>query len=173
MSGGGYGEADSNNDGKSGGVMDFLTDIRDGGGPGFSGDQFMSGGGNRMDANGDGRISASEYARSKQHADHNFFSNFSNTMGATPMGSGLDPRSGSPADFFHTGGIVGSIMHSLMGTQPQTYPSGFYDNNQVWRSGRYAQDPQFMQMLSQFPENQKSDPAFVDDLYTQYMQAGR
>ena len=172
MSGGGYGEEDSNNDGKSGGIADFLTDIRDGGGPGFSGDRFMSGGGNKMDANGDGRISADEYGQNKQYADHNFFSNFSNGMGATPLGSGLDPRGGSPADFLHHGGIMGSIIHSLMGTKPQTYPSGSYDDNQFWRSSRYAQDPQFMQRLSQFPEDQKSDPAFVDGLYSQYMQAG-
>ena len=64
-------------------------------------------------------------------------------------------------------------MHSLMGTQPQTYPSGSYDNNQVWRSSRYAQDPRFMAVLDQFPENQKSDPAFVEGLFSQYMQAGR
>ena len=116
----GYGKKDSNNDGKSGGFADFSTDISDGGGPGFSGDRFMSGGGNKMDANGDGRISADEYGQNKQYADHNFFSNFSNGMGATPLGSGLDPRGGSPADFLHRGGIIGSIMHSLMGDRKST-----------------------------------------------------
>ena len=102
---GGYGDADSNEDGKVGGFLDFFADITDGGGKGRSGARFSSGDTGGLDQNQDNYISEQEYQRgqsnSESNADSNitseigdaynnsmgFVSNFSNKFGALPRGS--------------------------------------------------------------------------------------
>jgi len=109
MCSGGYGEGDSNNDGKEGGFLDFLTDIQDGGGPGRSGARFSGAGVGALDVNKDNYISEAEYLSGEQHSisnkergisgpddgpigyaydnRNNFISGISNTIGALPRGS--------------------------------------------------------------------------------------
>ena len=102
---GGYGDADSNEDGKVGGFLDFFADITDGGGKGRSGARFSSGDTGGLDQNQDNYISEQEYLRGKSNSESNadsnitgkigdaynnsmgFVSNFSNKFGALPRGS--------------------------------------------------------------------------------------
>jgi hypothetical protein len=109
-----------------GGYTSF-ADMFDGGGAGYSGDQFMHGGGAGMDSNGDMRISADEYSANPGMAQHNFFSNFSNDIGATPSGSGLAP-SGVGA-FVNNGGIIGQLLNP--GGTGEVYAKGEYVDG-VW-----------------------------------------
>jgi len=102
---GGYGDADSNEDGKVGGFLDFFADITDGGGKGRSGARFSSGDTGGLDQNQDNYISEQEYQRgqsnSESNADRgetgpigdaynnsqNIISRGSNIFGALPRGS--------------------------------------------------------------------------------------
>ena len=102
---GGYGDADSNEDGKVGGFLDFFADITDGGGKGRSGARFSSGDTGGLDQNQDNYISEQEYQRGQSNSESNadrgetgpigdaynnsmgFVSNFSNKFCALPRGS--------------------------------------------------------------------------------------
>ncbi len=103
---GGYGNEDSNNDGKVS-IGDFFTDITDGGGAGYSGARFGGGtGSNVLDVNNDRYVSEAEYMRGQKAHEanqregigdgrfgnayrdsQNIISNFSNSFGALPRGS--------------------------------------------------------------------------------------
>jgi len=110
-----------------GGYKSF-GDMFDGGGAGYSGDQFMHGGGAGMDSNGDNRVSSDEYSANPGIAQHNFFSNFSNGVGATPSGSGLAPS--GVGGFVNNGGIMGQFVNPL-GTG-EAYSKGEYVDG-VWK----------------------------------------
>jgi len=144
MCGGGYGEGDSNNDGKEGGFLDFFADITDGGGPGRSGARFSSRDTGGLDLNQDNYISEQEYQRGQSNAESNadqgitgpigdaynnsrgVISNFSNAFGALPRGSirqeaALGPQYGSPietknmARFLQGGGFTGAAIRGVSG----------------------------------------------------------
>ena len=102
---GGYGDTDSNNDGKVS-IGDFFTDITDGGGAGYSGARFGGGtGSNVLDVNNDRYVSEAEYQRGQSNAEsnadrgitgeigdaynnsQNIISRGSNIFGALPRGS--------------------------------------------------------------------------------------
>ena len=102
---GGYGNEDSNNDGKVS-IGDFFTDITDGGGAGYSGARFGGGtGSNVLDVNNDRYVSEAEYQRGQSNAEsnadrgitgeigdaynnsQNIISRSSNIFGALPRGS--------------------------------------------------------------------------------------
>tara|TARA_R110000744_G_scaffold265369_1_gene379556 strand:- start:2 stop:796 length:795 start_codon:yes stop_codon:yes gene_type:complete len=143
MCGGGYGEGDSNNDGKEGGFLDFFRDITDGGGPGRSGARFSSGNTGGLDQNQDNYISEQEYQRGEKAADVNKregigdgrvgdaynqaqtgISTFSNKFGALPRGSiiteaALGPQYGTNIsttglpNFLQGGGFTGAAVRGI------------------------------------------------------------
>ena len=117
---GGYGNEDSNNDGKVS-IGDFFRDITDGGGAGRSGARFSSGDTGGLDLNQDNYISEQEYQRGQSNSESNadsgitgeigdaynnsrgVVSNFSNSFGALPRGSirqeaALGPQYGTPIE---------------------------------------------------------------------------
>ncbi len=71
-------------------VVTAAQDLIDGGGKNFGGEVFAIGGGINADLNGDGYVTAAEASASGNLTD-NFVSNISNSSGATPLGSGLEP----------------------------------------------------------------------------------
>ena len=78
---GGYGDADSNEDGKVGGFLDFFADITDGGGKGRSGARFSSGDTGGLDQNQDNYISEQEYQRGQSNSESNADSNITSEIG--------------------------------------------------------------------------------------------
>ena len=140
---GGYGDADSNEDGKVGGFLDFFADITDGGGKNRSGARFSSGNTGVLDSNNDNYVSEAEYMRGQKASEANDdrggrfgdaynqaqtgISTFSNNIfGALPRGSiaseaALGPKYGSPietknaARFLQGGGVLGAIGRGLTG----------------------------------------------------------
>jgi len=144
MCGGGYGEGDSNNDGKEGGFLDFFRDITDGGGPGRSGARFSSRDTGGLDQNQDNYISEQEYQRGQSNSESNAdrgitgeigdaynnsrgaISNFSNSFGALPRGSirqeaALGPQYGTPIEtknmvrYLQMGGLPGAAIRGVSG----------------------------------------------------------
>ena len=142
MCGGGYGEGDSNNDGKEGGFLDFFRDITDGGGPGRSGARFSSGDTGGLDQNQDNYISEQEYQRGEKAFEANEdrgrggtfgdaynqaqtgISTFSNKFGALPRGSiiteaALGPQYGTNIsttglpNFLQGGGFTGAAVRGI------------------------------------------------------------
>ena len=140
---GGYGNEDSNNDGKVS-IGDFFTDITDGGGAGRSGARFSSGDTGGLDQNQDNYISEQEYQRGQSNAESNadqgitgpigdaynnsrgVVSNFSNSFGALPRGSirqeaALGPQYGTPietknmARYLQMGGMPGAAIRGVSG----------------------------------------------------------
>ena len=142
---GGYGDTDSNKDGKVS-IGDFFTDITDGGGPGYSGARFGGGTGSSvLDDNNDMYVSEAEYMRGQKAHEanqregiedgrfgnayrdsQNILSKFSNSFGALPRGSirqeaALGPEYGSPietknmARFLQGGGFTGAAIRGVSG----------------------------------------------------------
>jgi hypothetical protein len=69
-------------------------DERNGGGPGYGGAAFASGGGAALDTNKDNYISEAEIAAGKAKGlelEQNAWSKFGTGLGITPLGSGIDP----------------------------------------------------------------------------------
>jgi len=136
-----------------------LADMFNGGGAGYSGDQFMSGGGSKMDANSDGRISSKEYEfdqskpKANRQAKHDIFSMFSNDVGATPRGSGMYPT--GPASLVNNGGILGQLM--FPGSRGPVSPNGAYDQNAMWQPNGPDDQPErtLMQLLDQYMTGQR------------------
>jgi hypothetical protein len=70
------------------------TDSINGGGPGYGGAAFGSGGGGALDTNKDNYISEAEIAAGKAKGlelEQNAWSKFGTGLGITPLGSGIDP----------------------------------------------------------------------------------
>jgi hypothetical protein len=70
------------------------TDSINGGGPGYGGAAFGSGGGAALDTNKDNYISEAEIAAGKAKGlelEQNAWSKFGTGLGITPLGSGIDP----------------------------------------------------------------------------------
>ena len=140
---GGYGNEDSNNDGKVS-IGDFFTDITDGGGAGRSGARFSSGDTSVLDDNNDRYVSEAEYMRGQLASEANDakggygrfgdayndaqtgISTFSNAFGALPRGSirqeaALGPQYGSPietknmARYLQMGGMPGAAIRGVSG----------------------------------------------------------
>jgi len=139
---GGYGDTDSNNDGKVS-IGDFFTDITDGGGAGRSGARFSSGDTSVLDSNNDNYVSEAEYMRGQLASEANEdrgrggtfgdaynqsrtgISTFSNSFGALPRGSiaseaalgsdGRDISTSRIARFMQGGGVLGAIGRGLTG----------------------------------------------------------
>ena len=140
---GGYGNEDSNNDGKTGGFLDFFADITDGGGAGYSGARFGGGTGSSvLDDNNDMYISEKEYMRGQKaseanddrggtfgdayNSSQNIFSRGSNVFGALPRGSirqeaSLGSGDGTPIEtknmvrYLQMGGMPGAAIRGVSG----------------------------------------------------------
>jgi hypothetical protein len=70
------------------------TDSINGGGPGYGGAAFGSGGGAALDTNKDNYISEAEIAAGKAKGlalEQNAISKIGTGLGVTPLGSGIDP----------------------------------------------------------------------------------
>ena len=141
---GGYGDTDSNKDGKVS-IGDFFTDITDGGGPGYSGARFGGGTGSSvLDDNNDMYVSEAEYMRGQKAHEanqregiedgrfgnayrdsQNILSKFSNSFGALPRGSirqeaalgsdGRDISTSGAARFLQGGGFTGAAIRGVSG----------------------------------------------------------
>jgi len=125
-------------------LLDFFTDITDGGGAGRSGARFSSGDTGGLDQNQDNYISEQEYQRGQSNSESNadsgitgpigdaynnsrgVVSNFSNSFGALPRGSirqeaALGPQYGSPietknmARYLQMGGMPGAAIRGVSG----------------------------------------------------------
>ena len=84
------------------------TDQINGGGPGFGGAAFGSGGGAALDTNQDGYVSEAEIAAGKEKGlalEKNAISKIGTGLGVTPLGSGIDPT-----------GIAGLADNTLLGS---------------------------------------------------------
>jgi hypothetical protein len=83
------------------------TDEINGGGPGYAGAAFGSGGGAALDTNKDNYISEAEIAAGKAKGlelDQNGWSKFGTGLGITPLGSGIKPT-----------GLAGAVDSGILG----------------------------------------------------------
>jgi hypothetical protein len=83
------------------------TDQINGGGPGFGGAAFGSGGGAALDTNKDNFISEAEIAAGKAKGlelEQNGWSQLGTGLGITPLGSGIDPT-----------GLAGAVDSGILG----------------------------------------------------------
>jgi hypothetical protein len=83
------------------------TDQINGGGPGYGGAAFGSGGGAALDTNKDNYISEAEIAAGKAKGlelEQNGWSKLGTGLGITPLGSGIDPT-----------GLAGAVDSGILG----------------------------------------------------------
>ena len=86
-----------------------IDDRRDGGGKNIAGAGFAFSGGRAADRDGDGFVTAEE-AKAVGGLQGNFFSGISNSIGATPYGSGLAPTGiAAVASMFPSGMLYGAL----------------------------------------------------------------
>jgi hypothetical protein len=116
------------------------TDEINGGGPGYAGVAFGSGGGAALDTNKDNFISEAEIAAGKAKGlelDQNGWSKFGTGLGITPLGSGIKPT-----------GLAGAVDSGILGfarklgrpayTRPDDTITEDLDLNTFWNNEKNA-----------------------------------
>jgi hypothetical protein len=116
------------------------TDEINGGGPGYGGAAFASGGGAALDTNKDNYISEAEIAAGKAKGlelEQNAWSKFGTGLGITPLGSGIDPT-----------GLAGAVDSGILGfarklgrpgyTRPDSSIAPGQELNKWWEADKNA-----------------------------------